>query len=681
MTKAQTSLAFPTWRDHWRSLDGVPQLLAAADAALHRRMAGNQRIPRLKNFENRDSLALSVRALRGWAAGEPPRDRGMWPEIIRRIDRSARPILRASAWPRWLFLERAFFDASATGDLLFAALVLRTMCEEALRLHALDLDTDRLALLAGSSATADNERLNLFVSVAWTSLDDLAEDMVSDRKDWPSMKLMAAAMPRLERARGTLNSYVHPNYGSHIAALFPESASAARLLLDAVVAVYEAFFALSWAERPVAGRTIPTGIGPLETWPRSVRRFLSDTLPEIRRSAENPVLAMAMKVPALIDWLTSKREDLVDALSDLGNAAMANELPQRTTEAATGDEVSNYMMWEGARAIDVLHLTSARRAEQLLAEEFLSGAPDRTDQLRWLRFNALSLQLAVLIDQVKAAAFKTQLVRQVTEGNGIGAWLCVRSLIEHRALVVWLPQEVGVSLDAMAGELRAATHLPESATDVELPLAKFLVAQAKGSKEEQRSWAMSERGGIRTAWLNLSNIVEAAFPADDRFRTLYALASAAMHGRSERGIDLILNSRKLTTRARRIGLLALERLCDRSEEMDHLAAALIQSTRLDHAANFGGTSAASTDFVAQQAFGLVNEALVPRVDYTGDGTAESPFVVGSHLQFHQASYKLLAELGVDDNCRRVLDYSAAGHLCDRWTALDRDYWFQLRLPK
>lgn len=681
MSKSSTSLAFPTWRDRWVHLDGVPELLAAADGSLRRRMTGNQRIPGWSGFRDDETVVLAIRALRGWAAGEPPRDRTTWPEILRRIETTLRPALRATAWPRWLLLERAFLDASVTGDLLFAALALRTMCEEAQRLHALDLDADRLAFLAGSNATADHERLNLFVSVARTSLDDLAQEMVSDGKDWPRLKLMATAMPRLERARGTLNSYVHPNYGSHIAALFPESTAAARLLLEAVAAVYEGFFALSWAEQPIAGHTFPSGIGRLETWPRSVRRFLSDTLPEIQWTAENPTLAEVMKVPVLIDWLTAKRDGSVGALSVLADTSMAKDLPRRTTDVATVNEVSTYEIWEGAGAIDVLHLAAARRAEQLLASEFPSGAPDPTDQIRWLRFNALSLQLAMLIDQVKAAAFKTQLVRQVTQGNSIGAWLCARSLIEHRALAVWLPQEVNTSLNAMAGELRASAHLPENAAEVEAPLVKFLAAQAKGSKEEQRSWVMSERGSIRTARLDLSKIVEAAFPTNDRFRALYALTSAAVHGRSVRGIDLVLNSREVTAHARRVGLLVLERLCDRDEEMNHLASALIQSVRLDHAANFGGTAAASTDLVAQQAFGLVEKTLVPGVDYTGNGTAESPFLIGLHLQFHQASFKLLAELGVDDQCRRVLDHSVAGHLCDRWKAPYRDYWFQLPLPK
>jgi hypothetical protein len=645
-------------------------------------MAGNLRIPLWTCPDDGETLALGIRALREWAEGKPPRDPATRPEIVRRIQAIVHPALRAAVWPRWLFLERAFLDASATGDLLFAALVLRTMCEEVQRLHALDLSADQLASLAGSSVAADHERPKLFLLVAWTSLADLPQDMVLDSKDWPTLKLMATAMPRLERARATLNSYVHPNYGSHITALFPERASAARLLLEAVVALYEAFFALSWAEQPVAGRSIPTGIGTLESWPRSVRRLQSHTLPEVRRTAANPALAEVMKAPALIEWLTAKRDDLVDMLRDPAIAPLVNELPRRSTGGAAGNEVSKYRMWEGARAIDVLHLASARRVEQLLAGEFSSGAPDPSDQIPWLRFNASSLQLAILIDQVKAAAFKTQLVRQVAQGNSVGALLCVRSLIEHRALAVWVPQKLGISLDALAGDLRAATPLPEIAADVEQPLANFLAAQAKGSKEEHRSWVTVEHGGVRTAWLNLSKIVETAFPVDDRFRTLYALASAAMHGRYGRGRDLMLNSAEVATQARLVGLLVLERLCNRDEEMDHFSAALAQSMRLEHAAAFGGTSAATTDVMAQQAFGLVGGTLLHGIDYSGEGTAESPFCISTHLQFHKTSYALLEQLGVDvTTCPRVLDHDTAGRLCDRWRPPARDYWFQAPITK
>src|SRR5262249_7909034 len=144
-----------------------------------------------------------------------------------------------------------------------------------------------------------------------------------------------------------------PNYGSHIAALFPECAAAARLLLDAIVAVYDGFFALSWAEHPVYGRTVSANIGSLETWSCTIQRLQSQTLPEVRRTAaEAPVVAKVMQAPALIDWLTTKRDDLVEMLRDTSAGPLLDQLPRRT--GVVEDEVSSYLMWDGARAIDIL---------------------------------------------------------------------------------------------------------------------------------------------------------------------------------------------------------------------------------------------------------------------------------------------------------------------------------------
>jgi hypothetical protein len=183
--------------------------------------------------------------------------------------------------------------------------------------------------------------------------------------------------------------------------------------------VYEAFFTLSWAEERVVGETARVRIGALESWPRSVQQLQSQTLPAVRRTAENPAVAEEMKVPALIGWLINERDDLSTMLRSPAAAPLVKDLPQRATSAAQGGV--EYRTWEGASAIDVLGLASARRAEERLGVEFPSGPPDSDDQIRWLRFNALSLQLAMLIDQVKAAAFKTQLVRQITEET---AWGC-----------------------------------------------------------------------------------------------------------------------------------------------------------------------------------------------------------------------------------------------------------------
>lgn len=640
-------------------------------------MAGNHRVPQWTISDgDANTLALAVHAVQAWAGGEPPRDVAARPGLIRRIHDMVSPALRAAAWPRWLLLERAFLDASAAGDLLFAALVLRTLSEEAMRLHALDINADGLAILAGSTAAADQNRLKQFLSFAWASLAPLPADTVLEGSGWPSLNSTAKVMSRLEMTRAALNSYVHPNYGSHIAALFPERTSAARLLLEAVVEVYDSFFALSWPEKPVSGPALPLGIGPFKSWKHTTRRLLSHTLPELRRTAKNDALAEVMKAPNITEWLTAKRDDLSAMLRDPAATPLVEDLPRRPA-VTFGSRELEFMTWEGARTGDILGFAAARRAEQQLVSEFPTAAPDTSDQVQWLRFNALSLQLAMLIDQAKAAAFKVQLVRQVVQGNSLAALLCVRSLIEHRALAVWLPNQVGGALDAVAAEIKAAGILPHSASQAETALANFLAGQGRETKEERRPWIVTAQGTVRVAWLNLRSIVEAAFPGDDRFRKLYALSSAAMHARSYRGIDLLLRAAETTTSARCVGLLVLERLSNWGEEMDHLSAAAIASRRLEHAAAFGGASATTTDRTAQQVFGHLDEALIPGADYQGNGTKESPFSLGSHLEYYGASYALLKQLGIDvASSRRVLDHDASKHLCDRWFGPDREYWFK-----
>jgi hypothetical protein len=418
----------------------------------------------------------------------------------------------------------------------------------------------------------------------------------------------------------------------------------------------------------------------LAPWANALQEFEEITLAEIQRNAENVEVAEFLKVPALMQRLRSSPTDAATILQNQIFAQLVRELPRRLSAGREPGESLKYAMWDGANANDVLDLALARHAEQHLSTEFATGAPEAIDQKRWLRFNRLCLELAMLLDQVKASAFKIQLVRQITQGNSLAALLCIRSLIEHRALALWLPKAVGISLEALSSEIRAAAPLPQNASELEQHLANFLIAQSKASREDRRSWVVDEAGQIRTTWLNLNKIVEFAFPEGDRFRTSYALASAAIHARTHRGIELAFDDRERKLHSRGLGLLVLERLCAEEEDMSHIARATLLSVQLDHAERFGGTAAATTDVMAQQAFGRIDQTLSAGIDYTGEGAADSPFRLGSHLQLHQASYALLIQMGVDvTRIRRVTEMNDAGELCDRWRAPDRDYWFLLGL--
>jgi len=263
------------------ALDDIRPLLADADAQLRRRLRGNRLMPK-RVVTSTKELSISLEGIRRWTDGEPPADVSMRPLIAARICEAVAPALRAAAWPRWLFLERAFFDGSNTGDLLFSALVIRTMCEEVQRLHSLDLDAAEVGKLAASEDAADCARFMLFLRMARANLDSPEDPRQIDPSQWSDVDTAAISSSRLQSAKQALNDYVHPNYGSHIAALFPERAAAARILLEGLIAAYDAFFALSWAEQPLTGPgTLPNVVLP-DGWPKTVRRFTKKVLPNVR---------------------------------------------------------------------------------------------------------------------------------------------------------------------------------------------------------------------------------------------------------------------------------------------------------------------------------------------------------------------------------------------------------------
>jgi hypothetical protein len=113
----------------------------------------------------------------------------------------------------------------------------------------------------------------------------------------------------------------------------------------------------------------------------------------------------------------------------------------------------------------------------------------------------------------------------------------------------------------------------------------------------------------------------------------------------------------------------------------HLRSGPRRRTETEQKRDFGGTSAAITDVMAQQALGRIAGPPMLGTDYTGEETAESPYRFGPHLQLHQASRALLKQLGTDiARCLRTPDHSVAGCLCDRWKTPNRDYWFQVEFP-
>jgi hypothetical protein len=161
---------FATWREVWCKHTDIVELLREAETLIARRGNGNHKYPILSDaaFAQAENAA---EAMGYWLDGKlPPPEVGSVTDVARSLYDHTWPILRATAWPRWLLLERAFQDASATGDLHFAALTLRTMCEEIERQRPLDIDQSRFVGLAVSDLVDDHQRFVAILKCARASI-------------------------------------------------------------------------------------------------------------------------------------------------------------------------------------------------------------------------------------------------------------------------------------------------------------------------------------------------------------------------------------------------------------------------------------------------------------------------------------------------------------------------------
>ena len=678
-----TPVAFASWRTTWAKLDGISPLLAIADERLRRRAKGNHRLPNLDSAIKGTS-GIAMEALRRWTDGKLPTSLSDRPLIVRKISTGITPALHAVAWPRWLLLERALLDGSDSGDLLFSAVVIRAMCEELQKLLSLDISSEAIGLLAASENSEDARRLNLFLRLARDSLDAPKSPLDFDPESEADFTWSETAWPRLHAAKQALNDYVHPNYGSHVAALFPEHGIAARILLEGLIVAYDAFLSLSWAETPLKGKSEQLQVKAFKNWPNTVRHFTKRVLPEIQRQTDDSIKAGHLPSDvrevfggtAIVGWLTTKDAAWVELLRDPQLALSVQSLLLPTDirrGVGAPNETVSYHLWDGASVREIFFLAQARRIEKQLADAFPNGSPDKSQQQRWLQFIEYMLQLAVSVDRVKISAFKAQLLRQIVSGNVLGIWLCVRSLVEHTAVINWLNKRLHKLWIEIGKRAKPESGLPTQATHMAEALAKFLTG-TKGSMEDMRPWTMREYHGRWAVNLRLHDIVEEGIEPTDRLRQFYAVSSSALHGRTYRGRDLLIEKVALHSASVNCGYFILERLCDPKADMDVLAPAAVLLRMIEHAISRDDNYLPESDSEAKARFSYFDGKLKPGRDYTGDGTRENPIFLKQYLEYYTASHALLQQLGVDKDDKKLLPDSS-GRLCDCYQSPDREWWF------
>jgi hypothetical protein len=659
-----SSTLFQTWREAWCQHREIVTLFHDAEALLRRRNSGNHKypVPPESVFARAEDAAQTMRH---WVNGNlPPASVGPRDEISGAIYDHAWPLLRATAWPRWLLLEQAFWDASNSGDLHFAALILRTMSEEIERQHLLDVDRSTFVGLAASTLPGERDRFARILECACASIAPLTRDAIDlpsseDRSERP------ARDAELDRVRTSLNDYIHPNYGSQVVALYPERTTVAVILLTAVVAVYRSFFALSWSEKKPKGGSRPVPVQHLSR-SRAARDVVSRVLPAARS------LLPELEIPSAMDWLTQPHDAAMSVLRSAEATALFNTLPNAAKDADLGDG-----SWNGAAPNALLNLALARRSEYLLTREFPNGAPRVQETDRWFSFLSRAIELILLVNEVKEASFKAQLVKQLAQGNALAIELCARSLIEHRATVAAMPERLTRKWIEAARCFQPGGNLPQSVEDMDSTIAKLLAGR-RDSREPLLPFATREDGKPITVSISLPTLIADAFEDAPAISKCYDLASAAIHGRIQRGKELLRDrSGNETAHACITGLHILDWICNIGEQKKYWYPALQIMLSAKHAALQSGKVASGESRKARQLMGEYEGTFKANKDYTGEGTKAAPILFRTHIPYYSAMRRFHQQMNIQPIGPSILDHDDQGGLCDRYTAQIREWWFAI----
>ncbi|MGH7794764.1 MAG: hypothetical protein ACREQ2_07685 [Candidatus Binatia bacterium] len=254
---------FSSWRPVWNQTERTQNLGVIADSLAERRnhiVDGSSEVRDLRKFASR------LRAFRLLHRERAEELKEKNPGPIYRLYVSAiaelRPIIEAARWGRWLPLEGALADAMQYGDLLFGALVLRTQIEDLgilLRLEQIEhqMHENSSANFDASEVVGPLPTIEGMVDFLWKHFlprfeSPTVEEMGARKSEAPDI-----ALPdELYGSVSALNDYVHPNYGSHIAAIFPETSASGKILLTAYNTAYDTFFKLDFVKQ-CAVRPVP----------------------------------------------------------------------------------------------------------------------------------------------------------------------------------------------------------------------------------------------------------------------------------------------------------------------------------------------------------------------------------------------------------------------------------------
>lgn len=549
----EPDLIFPAWVEVHTANPQVAQLTSRARWLRHRRARGNQRLPVVHPTDS------AIHAFHEYVrARSVPLDTALAGARLRHLYHLHRdsiaallPTICRSHWTRWIYLERALEIASQTGDLLFAAVILRTMAEDVWALSELQRLQDRIYnSRTPSPGVAELKAVRTLGDLLWSRFLPPVEPSPPFPSYNPPDPYQDEQYQQLRCAVEALREYLHPLAGSHLMALFPEESRGLAVLLNAYVTIYEYFFQLPWVEAALDEPTVslpPITVRPLQ---RELRYFEEHILPELdaflhrRRASHTTADSARGPGHALLKGFRQAQEysdAMWDAALDWFDAlrAFATRLLGCT---APDEELCRKLAARSDLGIppwvtSLFQLAHCRR----LAMEAASAIRDErehseTDLPARLRVCARECELLYALSEYKISALNVSLLRQLNDRNPLAATLAMGSLIEHHAIL----REFGASLrslfDRVVMEAADAPGNPAVWRLLREETARFL-GSTRGNLSDLRWWLdvwSTPRGVDPTIGRTATKRAFGQHP----LTSIYDFAESAAHGHRARPIEL-----------------------------------------------------------------------------------------------------------------------------------------------
>jgi hypothetical protein len=621
-----TTPVFRPWRPLWAQLDDATQKL---DELAAERNRGRQLPLPIQDPSDVRRIFTALQLSEGRVSS------------VKFVEGKIQPLLRACVWPRWLLLEEALDHAANSGDLHVCALVLRTQIEEldALRTAATVISCCKEGSWDGNRMA--DAILTLTKRVLPRLQTKTDEQLVEQSFDAG----IAATRPGpLQRAFDQLSEYVHPNYGSHVLSVRPHSVQAAKVFIEAFVAIYEAFLSLPWAKDADNSSEHPTQKGQTA----SGDPFLilaDDTIPALKpafpalgdKEWNDAVEIFRHRAACENSWATVT--DLptdVEAIRALRENSVSLDSWPEALRTATGQNRYAFLVQQEHRlAQDAARLVPA------------TAQLDDTDRISVL---LSALTFAINVTEHKLDSLARQAAYFINDENVLGAALAVRSMLEHHASAIELGEKLRALWERAEKRAPKTPQVAKAFAEAEKQIARILAGSSQLS-EASSSWRTLWQESVRKPY-NVLGPIKALDAKQPGFLKTYGLLSHIVHGTVATGGDLLGRGGEGWRSAHK-PLLAqltffLANVCEIDAMLDRQAASMTVAHRLDVVRR----ASEPTERIKQMRL-LEGQKLKPGRDIFGSGTLEDPYRFREGLIYHDAYYHYLKQEKIQTRNRRV----------------------------